>query len=766
MNHSYKYRRSLALASALALLFLAGCNRGAGVSVRAGQAPKADAPGNGRHVTASVMGRTDPLAKSGWLELFFDPASRGVSIRSHSEAEWSVLGRGGNTPKSNAGACAVEADIYVNGHKLTLNSQDHSVAYGSAASATTNIMGEDGKPTGVEVAYNLTPDAPTAGRAARGTLKPGDVAFQVRVRYTLVEGNLHVEAGWKNLNNNPNAFIATLGLMERFGALRNPGPEDFFLLPDGCGALLYPARAPAADQEDLRFAVYGKDPSVPAGGSGGDVPGSEGDVALRANVAAWGVRGQGAGFVAVAEQGAELCEIVARQSIPGEVPLSAVGPRFTVTPIAVGANGLAAARAPVSYGSAEGEFFSITYRFFFGDSANFSTMATACREQLISIGILSSTKTVRDDSSLLPLELTLLGMGPARRIGQRALTTFGQAQDILTRLKNQGIDSINVRYQSALRGGWLQKAPERLSPLPRLGGAGGLEALQLDCKSKGFTLFMDVRAYSARGLFVPRAENLVGNTLRGTPRGFPWAAGNKTLPLRAASSFTRASRSMLVRLSKLELGGVALGGVGTTLYADYAGKGATRTEIARQVDQLLPAFSARWSVMLEAGDFCAVRHADVIANLPLEPQLKMPGGRYVAVPLLPILLHGGADYSGTPLNLLDPADQEAALLRSISYGACPAFTWAAGEPTGGNNPPIAFELQPENALNAWEAYERSNAALGGLRGARITEYTVDPATGIVITSYSNEAKVYVNFSDTEKAKDEITVPPMDFVRIG
>jgi len=758
MKRHYKY-----VCLALALLILPSCGQGAGVSVRAGQAPRADEPGRGPHATASVMERADPLVKSGWLELFFDQASRGVSVRSHSEAEWSVLARAGNTPKSNAGACAVEADIYVKGHKLTLNSQDHSVAYGSAAAVSQNIKNGDGSVAGVEVAYNLTPDAATAGRAANKKLKADDVAFQVRVRYTLAEGNLHVEADWENLNRNPNAFIATLGLMERFGALRTPGPEDFFLLPDGCGALLYPARAPAADAQDLRFAVYGNDPSVPAGGS-------RGDAALRANVAAWGVRGRGAGFVAVAEQGAALCEIVARQSIPGEVPLSAVGPRFTVTPVAVDAKGLAAVRAPKSYGAKdEGECFSIIYRFFNGDSANFSTMATACREQLISIRILSSTRTVRDDSGMLPLELTLLGMGPADRFGQRKLTTFKQAKDILTRLKIKGVNSVNLRYQSALRGGWVQKAPERLSLLRRLGGAGDLTLLQDYCKDRGFTLFLDVRAYSANAPLVPRAKDIMGRTLRRTPRGFPWDAGSRTIPLRAASSLTRASRAILNRLGD-NIGGIALGGVGATLYSDYAGAGATRTEIADRVNRLLPAFSARWTVMLETGDFYAVRHADVITNLPLEPQLSMPGGRYVPVPLLPILLHGVADYSGAPLNLLDKDARDEALLRSIAYGACPAFTWTADD----REPSLHFESQHDyNAKEynsqldyALHAYNRANEALGGLRAARITEYTVDPATGVIVVSYSNEAKVYVNLSNDKKTKDEIEIPKMDFVRIG
>lgn len=736
-------RAAFALALGFVLLF-SGCSAGSGegIPLSAGKAPQTDSAGAGPHKADSILDtKKKPVASSGWLELFLDEASQTVSIRSHSEAEWSTLPRTSSTPKANQAACAVEAVIYANGQPLTLNSQDHAVAYG--LSEVKNIDGKTGQ--GIQITYTLTPNEATAKKAASGTLAKSDVAFAVHMRYTLLEGNFRVQADWENVSGNPNAFIAELGFLERFGALRSPGPNDFFLLPDGCGALFYPAKE--GDHTDpLRFTVYGDDPAAPA--ASGDTQ------ALRANVAAFGVRGQDAGFIAVAEEGEALCDIAVQQSIAGEIAQSAVGFRFRITPVSLAENGTAAYRAPQSYGENKGETLCVTYRFFNSNNANFNTMAVACRELLISTGVLSSTKTVRSGNGLLPLNLTLLGTSPAKKFGQTALTTFEQAQDILMRMKNNGVDSINVRYQGALRGGWLQSKTERLSALPRLGGAKRLGELQEYCKSKELSLFLDVQLYPSG--ITSAAKTITGQTLRTAPPKTLWDAGDKTVTLRSMDTLIRASRSVISRVGKYETAGIALGDAAQTLYADYAGSGSSRTQSIQQLDQILPALSANWTVMLDTGSFYAVRHADVVVNLPMDTQVKMSGGRYTAVPLLPILLHSSVDYSGTPLNL--EKDPNAALLRSIAYGACPAYVWQADD----SSEQLYFELQLEDAM---KTYSRANSALADLRTARLMEYKMDTKANVSTTTYSDGTILYVNYGSKEATVGVITIPPMDFVRI-
>ena len=759
-HHRFTKRGALGIISAALALILSlnACGSGSAQVIALPPGGKAPPTAPERAHMAPLIGKdAKPIAKSGWLELFLDDASKTVSIRGYSgKAQWSTLPQ-----EARTGFAAADAHIIAGGKRLRLNTQDHAVAYGNA---TAKTLSEDGAVIGVQVEYLLTPNSATAKKAK---LAPDDVAFTLRLRYTLRGGNFYVEAGWENTSGNPEAFVESIGLMERFGALQNPEKDDFLLLPDGGGALLYPARSTAAarseaaetEAADLRFSVYGEDPANP-------VPQNtttlhyrdEAGLPLGANVAAYGVRSGESAFAAVVEQGAALCSITAAQKAQGKgVPMSAVGPRFTITPTTLGSGDAAddtIYRAARSYGGEDHprETIRLSYRFFQGtENVNFSTLAMACREQLINIRLLSSTKTVPDGSAL-PLNLTLLGTGPGGA-GTRTLTSFEQALDILTRLKSKGADAINVRCEGAFT--------ERWAPLGRLGGRRGFGALQEFCAAQGFSLFPDVRVFSGG----EQAPALTGAPLWMLPpeRGvlFPEHAA-EPVSLRRMGSAGQAARTVINRLGRFDTAGISLGDLGGALYADYT-ENRHREQTAAQIGRLIPSFSAQRLVMMDTGYFHAVRSADMIVNLPLEPRVVMPGSRmeprYEPVPFLPILLRGSMDYAGPSLNLAE--DSTEAFLRSVAYGACPAYTWTADR----GDERLDFEQHLENMMEPRTGvYIRARTALSDLRADRITGYrVVEP--GVTETHFSSDAVIYVNFTAAPKQIESFTIPPYDFVRV-
>jgi len=217
-----------------------------------------------------------------------------------------------------------------------------------------------------------------------------------------------------------------------------------------------------------------------------------------------------------------------------------------------------------------------------------------------------------------------------------------------------------------------------------------------------------------------------------------------------------------VRLTqKTGAAGIAVGDAGRLLYSDYSAAGADRASVAGTVAALFPALSAAANVMVDTGYFYALRATDVIVNLPGTAHYAMQEGVYVGVPFLQLLLHGLADYSLESFNL--SGDAETAWLKSIEYGACPAYTWVC------DNGHLAPALQYDTALTEVIAfYEQANAALGDLRGERIMEHHLNygGAEGLNKTVYENGAQIFVNYTDETLEAEGFSVPARQFLRVG
>ncbi|MCL2446467.1 MAG: DUF5696 domain-containing protein [Oscillospiraceae bacterium] len=714
-------------------LVLSACSTGGAaiISLRVqGDMPDAASADRGPHFSAPLTAESEVLAQSGFLELFLDERSMTANIRGFAEAEWFTLPQVSATPRANLGAAAVTLHLIVNGRPMTLNSQDHAVYWGNA---TTEEI-----PGGMQVNYLITPNAETANRADE--LTEDDVAFTVMVRYFLQNGVFFVEADWENTSGNPNAFIQTLSLMDRFGTLRNPGADDFLLLPDGGGALLFPARATHEndfyDGADLVFSVFGEDLANPIFRQHDEqrITVDHRSNVLAANVGVFGARQGAQSFAAVIERGAAAATIIARQNIPGEanVRQSSVGAQFTITPTLVSGNTVY--RAANSLGGQGSETFPmrISYRFFFGATAQFSDMATAMRNQLVNAGILPSIiKTVPNPTWPLPLNLTILGTQPQGR-GRQTLTTFDQALDMLTRLQARGVGNVNVRYVGALT-----TNPQRMRPLYRLGGQSDLAALQAYCLATNFSLFLDANMLPGSG-----AIDLASNAL----------------PLRNTDGMTQSVRGFINRLGGRSAG-FSLGDGAGMLYADHA-NGYSRCDVATHLTDILPSLAAQGAqVMVNTGFFYAISAANVVVNLPMTPQLRTSprreaDPRYQSVPLLAMLLGDSVDYSFPSINL--QSNEEEHFLRSVAFGASPAFTWAAD-----GQERYRFEEQIELAV---EYYTRANAVLGNLRQHRIVFYEFDSESQVSTTRFSNGAVIYVNFSNRDVAMHEFSIPARDFIR--
>ncbi len=699
---------------------------------------------------------SDSLQTSGLLSLFIDKSSYSIVVREGStEKNWYTLPISTAIEDSNCdySAAAVSLKVVSGADVYYLNSQDNSVAYGTASYESVT----EGKSKGIAVSYIIAPDKNTA---VKDKFDKKDIAFEVVLTYMLKDGNLYVTANHKNLTGNKNVCIEDMGVLEFFGANRyvsekKDGGHDFILIPDGSGALIY-TDVLEEDFQPVELAVYGEDYSLVT------EPGK-----LSAGIAAYGARQGNGAFATIIEKGDAIATIKADKQ-NGKTGFNIVGASFKITPVMNVTTG----DKTRQYVAAESynDDIRLCYKFFSGSNASYSSMAVACREQLIRNNVLS-TKTVDAEDEALPFNLTLVGAVPGGRVKNlKYMTTFSEAIDMLEQIKAKGIDNINVRYTGIMSGGVNQASVLNSRVLSRLGGKKDLERLYEYMASKKMGLYIDVNLITSNinDAFKggKSAVSLSGDRIYGLfeNKFYKYLGGSEKFN-RSFLKLSKLENSVITLLNntrKMNYTGFCINDCSTLLYSDYSGKSAVNRQAASEemFKQLIP-LSTNKSVMVNTGNFYALRGADHIINIPLDTQREKTKS-YIAIPFLQMILHGTADYSGTPIN--EAEDETRLALKYVEYGACPSYEWSYREMSSDETKyePYFFS---EHLADGVKFYQKANEALADLRSSRIVEHYMI-SEGFYCTEYGDGEVIYVNYNDTPRTINGLTVEAEDFLRIN
>lgn len=737
-------KRAAAILLCLCLVMLASCSGSDETGVRTRKSvenrntislPAQDAS---VHYSKSLESFTQTAASSGLIELKIDPEANSFCILETTKNKvWSALPllsevAQGEELLSNASMVSITVnggtDIY------RLNSQDNSLAYGKASYELTE--------NGAEFVYDIFPDDKTAAKQA---FEKSDIGFRITVAVTLSDGSMIVNCRHSNLTGNTDAFIENLELLNGFGAFNNSGEDDFLLVPDGSGAIIKTAIYDESF-EPLSFAVYGSDPSTGTDSSGDAV------------IPAFGIKHGDSAFVSLIQEGDAVAFINADKATTIS-EYNNVYPSFSITPVVYDDETIYSSK------SAAAEEISLCYRFLSGNNATYAGLASACREQLIRNSVLS-TKTV-DISDYLPFYLTLTGaakdsVGPVNYL--KKLTTFEQAQDMLVRMKNKGINNVSVRYTGIFSGGLDSEDIENSTMLARLGGADKLSSLYDYISAQKMSLFLDINLLSSSKNFVSgnavsiRKSDTVHNPENSLSEYMNEESDERKL--RSLSKLADVVASVIRDTRGYSFSGYCINDAGSVLYSDFSSGGLLREEASNRIAKALAPLSTGHATMASTGNFYMLKNIDSVINIPLKSNAS-ESGAYVSVPFVQLILHGIVDYSGEAINT--SVNQDEILLKYIEYGACPHFEWNY-EPVGSSTEGDIFYY--DNTINAAaEFYAKANEALNDLRDARMTDhYEIDD--GIFCTEYDTGSMIYVNYTDSDYTVLGAVVEARSFIRIN
>ena len=393
---------------------------------------------------------------------------------------------------------------------------------------------------------------------------------------------------------------------------------------------------------------------------------------------------------------------------------------------------------------------AIHYRFLTGIDSDYVGMAQSYQEYLVQKGVLHEIVDADDD---IGIRLEFLG-GEKEKIlfwhRSIPMTTIAQMSDILNHLDIQNPEVIYYGWQPR---GASSMPPQSLRVDRKLGDRDELGLLmeQVAAADGHFYLYLDPQAafWDERGYSTRRdlSMSITNFNLVGYNR-------NKVtyyLNFEALSDrYTSLSTDIFAELQA----GLALDGIGSTLYTDFKNNHFLNREEALQMYQALLAETDNPTAFYLPNDY-------MFGTMQAYYDIPLTHSGYLytteAVPFLQIVLAGYVPFYGPALNF--SSNLQADLLRHVDYGVYPSYFLT--EEITAKILNTSSNWIYTSSYNQWgqeikETYQWLNSLLGPVKGERIVARQT-LAAGVMATTYSNGQQIVVNFTDRPFSEGDLVI---------
>lgn len=582
------------------------------------------------------------------------------------------------------------------------------------------------------------------------------VSFRVPMEYLLDGDSLKVRVPLAEVSCPRNIYLQNLDVLPYFGAAGRDD-EGYMLLPDGCGALI-DLNNGKQSQGTYQMPLYGKDLSMPDADPLVDYQ--------LLSLPVYGMKRQQGSFLTVIEDGAALATL--RAGVSDEsTPLNYVYPSFTVYNAVLADAGSYSGETAIYFYQKNMPTTDLTLRYFFlsPEKGDYSGMARCYRTYLQAQGVLGDWA-----GDEVPFYLSLLGavskeeqvMGvPVNRI--HPLTTFDEAQTIVSSLTEKGVGTVVARYKYWCNGADDHTAFSRVKVQKQLGGLEGLLAFQSFMESAGGRLYWDVDLQNVfRGtLFdgysgvADSPKSVIGESVfrmtYSSVGGKSSAVGQLLSPMRYGKMAAALQKAFPAQITP----NLSLNALGSTLYSDFdSSKFADRETASAKAAEVFALFAQQGRVLGDHPSAYVLPYLSETVEIPTRSN-----GHYLTdrdVPFYQMVLHGSLYYAGSPLNYANSVEEET--LRLIETGSMPYFEWMYAENSALHSIQTDYSAvsYAEWLDEAVAVYQTVSRALDGLGSVSIVSHE-EAAPQVYCTVYENGTRIYVNYADEAATVQNVSV---------
>lgn len=501
--------------------------------------------------------------------------------------------------------------------------------------------------------------------------------------------------------------------------------EDFYLVPDGVGALVYTGLED--ENKEIIYSVYGKDypkNSIPA------------------SVGAYGISQGGKALAVTVTDGSEIALINLKRANADSERINRIYPEFIITPVSDFSG-------KVKMGESFTGEIAVNYELLTGDNDGYIGMATSVRQALIRKGILGSN-TAQEE---YPLFVRVTGSVDGSK--NERVTTFQQAENLLTILKSKGINNINMILEGAFAEGISEDASDGIRLSSHMSSKKDLNSLLSYADAQQLRVYAGINFLTSDNIFAS-SKSITGEKKQFTLQNELYSYVGKenfSSSYISGDKLSSATVNTVELLTDFSFIGVNLLDSADAVFGDALSDGNSYYEYSRKLNFVLSALSSKTSLMLNGSSFNVIKNADYLNNTALSAVTS--GDAFIEVPFIPAILHGSVIYSGKSANTeIIPRMQ---LLKCVEYGAALSYLW--------NFSPVSDKYYENTLSDAVEFYLKAQKELASLSSKRIIGHFLYQ-DGVYCTAYENGARIYVNYNNYSVIIGEVAVMPYDYLRIG
>lgn len=415
---------------------------------------------------------------------------------------------------------------------------------------------------------------------------------------------------------------------------------------------------------------------------------------------------------------------------------------------------------------------TVQYHFLKGDAANYAGIAKAYRRYLEQQ---QSLQAIKNDDFSIFVELiggvkktkSILGF-PIKTV--EPLTTFDQAQTIVTDLKDIGVNNIIVDYQNWDKNTIMDQVTGKPSFSGNMGGKSGYKRLAEFLEENNIPLINNVNmnTFIKSGNGVSKQFD-AAKLFTGIP-GIKYAFKINTQEMddSVKQTFYTAPRKLtglfdkfLGSSEKLGMQNIGLDTMGKILYSDFSKDGMNRDAVKQEYQRLLAsAVEKERQIYVRTGNGYTLPYASYIYDMPSENS-KNDMADY-SIPLYQLAMSGFRPYALTDIN--HEANPEEQLLKCMEYGSDLKFTWyyQSGDKVSDTTLANLYAGYYKPWLKFVEThYDKAKQVKAQVSGAEMVQH-YQLTADVYQTVYSNGKSIIVNYGSETYHAGNTAIAAMDY----